>query len=71
MFCYICGRGRTLPRNAIANTANLRTNCSLIAGDSLFVSASCYLCVTYLLNVVYAALILEDALVNRLLHGRY
>lgn len=71
MFCYICGRERTVPGNAIANNAYLRTKCSLIAGDSLFVSASRYPCVTYLLNVVYAALILQDVLVNRQLHGRY
>jgi len=71
MFCYICGRRRTLPRNAIANTANLRTNCSLIADETLFVSIFTYPCVTYLLNVVYAALILQDVLVNRQLHGRY
>jgi len=69
--CSICGRGRTSPRNAIANTANLRTNCSLIADDSLFVSTFTYPYVIYLLNVVYAALILQDVLVTRQLHGRY
>lgn len=69
--CSICGRGRTLPRNAIANAANLRTNCSLIADNRLFVSAFTYPCATCLLNVVYAALILQDVLDNRQLHGRY
>lgn len=69
-FCYICVREWKLPRNAIAKTANLWTNCSLIAGDSLFVSTFPYPCLTYLLNLVYAALILQDVLVNRQLHGQ-